>query len=868
MSLDEPSIPEDEAQHGQASHADHRMADILGDKDRTRGARERLKEEGSEEAEDLIGRLHAMDFIDDVIGDDHQMPRKIGDFDITGVLGRGGMGTVYKAYQDSLDREVALKVLAPRFSSDVTMRKRFRKEAKATAAMHHRHIVPIFDYGEASGLMFFAMECVDGVSLDKHIAAAHRKNSVVMTPLDAARRFAGVADALALAHNRQMLHRDVKPGNVLVNEDGTLALADFGLSKFLGEASVHLTSVGGFLGTLHYSPPEQARGEVLGPASDLYSLGVTIYECITGHLPIKGDSTEAMLQALLNEEAPRLRHYLPKASRDLEAVLEKLLSKRPDDRYQNGEALALDLIRVAEGEPIRIRRQNALIRVYRRAKRNPVMTLAISAGLILLIVLGLFFDSLQDNRLFKGRESLAQASGIVSREPGLALGPHGVVSALSGLRFQEVAETSAFLRQLDLAARRLPDEVVAIDRYRTAYRGGVLGESDLIGVLKSGNGKAALGILTPLIEGRRSVNRDVGVEIDLYNLHLARAIVYLSASIADPSRASSDLDIAKYIRPGAFLPRVLATFLKHRNSPNQLVEDLSEFLDKPLLRRSTAEFMIAFAGIGSPATAHLMRFPLSYETRKRFTETAVGWLDGIGDYEIQSNGGYTGLSRALVNGAIPMLNNSGNAVLVNQSMAAARDIFDDMLGADSALIAWQFTYQLLGGDVVPEGTLSERARINGGIHFIRLVQRLMTPAQGEALLSNLSSVIRPLLGDPSRDTGPEFVELRARYESLVGNQVAAMAATDAWLKLDETNPEAQLSAFCALVRQGPTTELEMVTAMTPGAEALQLSLDRKVMSQLLQSYLESQLSRGLGAEVSRKWLVLMLQSIRVAENDG
>src|SRR5690606_37031969 len=138
-------------------------------------------------------------------------------------------------------------------------------------------------------------------------------------PLDAARRFAGVADALALAHKRQILHRDVKPGNILVQPDGTLALADFGLSKFLGEASVHLTSVGGFLGTLHYAPPEQARGEPLTPASDLYSLGVTMFEAITGELPLRGDSTEAMLQALLHEEPRRLRDLLPRVPRDLDA---------------------------------------------------------------------------------------------------------------------------------------------------------------------------------------------------------------------------------------------------------------------------------------------------------------------------------------------------------------------------------------------------------------------------------------------------------------------------------------------------------------------------------------------------------------------
>ena len=148
------------------------MASILGDKAKSLEARNNLRKEGTDEADDLLGRFNAMDFIDSVLGEDYELPEKIGDFEITGVLGRGGMGTVYKAYQENLDREVALKVLAPRFSSDPTMRTRFRKEAKATAAMHHRHIVPIYGYGEASGLLFFAMELVEGVSLDKHVTVA------------------------------------------------------------------------------------------------------------------------------------------------------------------------------------------------------------------------------------------------------------------------------------------------------------------------------------------------------------------------------------------------------------------------------------------------------------------------------------------------------------------------------------------------------------------------------------------------------------------------------------------------------------------------------------------------------------------------
>src|SRR5262245_13054024 len=267
--------------------ADERMAELLGSPSSGAELRRQLQRESTAEAADLLSRLNALDFVHQVVGESTDLPDRLGDYRITGVLGRGGMGIVYLAWQEELEREVALKVLSQSWSADPTMRQRFRAEARATAALHHRHIVPIYDYGEAQGQLFFAMERVDGLSLDKHIAASRRVGRPPLEPRDAARRFAGVADALGLAHKRRILHRDVKPGNILVGADGTLALTDFGLAKALDHASVDLTTrAGGFLGTLHYSSPEQALGRELGPASDLYSLGVTLFEAVAGQLPL------------------------------------------------------------------------------------------------------------------------------------------------------------------------------------------------------------------------------------------------------------------------------------------------------------------------------------------------------------------------------------------------------------------------------------------------------------------------------------------------------------------------------------------------------------------------------------------------------
>ncbi|MBP8302208.1 MAG: serine/threonine protein kinase, partial [Planctomycetes bacterium] len=219
--------PLDESGHSEVdAAADARMADML--RGSTSGAelRRELVSDDTEQASDLLARLDALDFVQQVVGGSSDVPTRLGDYTIKGLLGRGGMGTVYLGWQEELEREVALKVLSPHFSSDSTMRKRFRAEARATAALHHRHIVPIYDYGESQGMLYFAMERVDGMSLDKHIAAARRSSRLPMDPLEASRRFAGVADALGLAHRRRLLHRDVKPGNILVGSDGTLALTD------------------------------------------------------------------------------------------------------------------------------------------------------------------------------------------------------------------------------------------------------------------------------------------------------------------------------------------------------------------------------------------------------------------------------------------------------------------------------------------------------------------------------------------------------------------------------------------------------------------------------------------------------------------
>jgi hypothetical protein len=749
--------------------------------------------------------------------------------------------------------------------------------------MHHQHIVPIYDYGEASGHLFFAMERVHGVSLDKHVSVARRNHTVAMEARDAARRFAGVADALALAHKRKILHRDVKPANVLVHADGTLALADFGLSKFLGEqVSAHLTSIGGFLGTLHYSPPEQARGEPLGPASDLYSLGVTMFECMTGYLPLDGDSTEAMLHSLLHEEPSRLRQRIPRAPRDLEAVIDKLLHKKPASRYQDGEALALDLIRVAEGEPVRIRRQSPLTRLYRRARRNPVVPLAVIAALVVTVITVLFVQSLSDNKELKARQVLNEAEAKLRQESGLARGRLGIFNAILGSSGVEAAPQSAFLIQLTAAARQFPDEQATIERFRRAYRGGVLqAHPEIVEQIVAGNGKMALEELTRLInETKAKGTFDTAVRLDLYNLYLARALVYLMASIGQPSSAASDLSLANFIRSGAFLPRMLQAALSavQSNDSSQFLRELEPFLDDPQRKRSTAEFVLALANVCAPTQAHLMRFPMRYAMRKRITQAAITWLGS--EAKSAPNSGYTGLEYELSRHAGIVLKQSGDAQVVAASYQAARQILGQMVGAGSRLQAWRFTFQLLNDARAQAADLGARERIEGAIHYARVVQSSKAVGEGEQLLRSLRiEKVHKLIESMPND--PLAIELRARLDSWSAPPDDALVPVREWIRLDESDPEAQLCAFCARVRgltgaltaiggtQGPSSGRDNPTnelvgeATTAAAEALFCSFDRTAMLERLTRRLRSEVERESRAE-NRLVLNGMLDNLMAA----
>ncbi len=362
--------------------------------------------------------------------------RRVAGYRIVRELGRGGMGIVYEAVHVGLDRPVALKVLGSSAAPDSGGRRRFLNEAKTAAGLHHTHIVPVFDVGQVGGLCYYAMQRIEGSGLDRVIKHLRRDRAVAAgstypggtpraTPPPAAapgppeppafggettatwaarpagghapdrdeddeptpfepprgsayyRWVAGVgeqaAEALAHAHQRGVIHRDVKPSNLLVDARGTIWMADFGLARRLADPSQ--TQIDSLLGTPRYMSPEQARIGPIDGRSDVYSLGATLYELITLRPPFEGRTAAELIDQIATRDPSPIRGFDPKVPRDLETIVMKALQKRAVDRYATAADLAEDLNRYLHHEPVRARRIGPLGRAWRVARRHPSLTI-------------------------------------------------------------------------------------------------------------------------------------------------------------------------------------------------------------------------------------------------------------------------------------------------------------------------------------------------------------------------------------------------------------------------------------------------------------------------------------------------------------
>jgi serine/threonine protein kinase len=366
---------------------------------------------------------------------DNPSPQRLGDFELVRELGRGGMGVVYEARQVSLNRRVALKVLGGDLGLTGKAVQRFRREAEAAARLHHTNIVPVYATGEQGGIHFYAMELIDGPSLDQVIRQLRQTSnppqpkdgnvasadSVAPANLDAtgpyvapragcgtaglsssslssgsayfdtvARLVAEVADALEYAHRQGVIHRDIKPSNLLLAPTGRLSVNDFGLARILEQPAMTMT--GEFVGTPAYMSPEQiAAGRTpLDHRTDIYSLGATLYELLTLQPPFRGERRDQVLAQILHKEPRAPRKVNAKVPVDLETICLKALEKDPDRRYQAAGAMAEDLRRYLNRFAISARRAGPVQRLAKWVRRRPALAATLALAFVLALVAAFF----------------------------------------------------------------------------------------------------------------------------------------------------------------------------------------------------------------------------------------------------------------------------------------------------------------------------------------------------------------------------------------------------------------------------------------------------------------------------------------------
>jgi serine/threonine protein kinase len=346
----------------------------------------------------------------------------IGGFRIAREIGRGGMGVVFKARDDKLDRDVAIKVLAPAFAHSEERRRRFLREAKSAARIVHPNIATVFEVGDSDGRLFIAMELVVGQSLRRKLEDGP------LAPLEAARIVGAAARALVKAHSLGIVHRDIKPDNVMLTEDGLVKVLDFGLAKLraregdgllassAGEAEASATTLGTaegrILGTPGYMSPEQSRGSDVDQRTDVFALGVLLYELVAGEQPFGGDTPLDKLASVTRDEPPTLeREPL------LDTVIKKCLEKAPDDRYADCEifADALDGLTFS-ANPARPRDDRSVSKVVGTGPRNATRKLGLVAALV-AIGIAIFIGTRPDAAPELASSSTAETSATAAPSP-------------------------------------------------------------------------------------------------------------------------------------------------------------------------------------------------------------------------------------------------------------------------------------------------------------------------------------------------------------------------------------------------------------------------------------------------------------------
>ncbi|HEX4697203.1 MAG TPA: protein kinase [Candidatus Udaeobacter sp.] len=347
----------------------------------------------------------------------HDTHWRVGNYEILEEIGRGGMGVIYRARQRHSRRIVALKRIVSYHADSRETLERFRREAEAAASLDHPNILPIYEVGQGEdALPFFSMKYAPGGSLQKAEPALRGE------PRECVRLMAKVARAVEYAHEHGVLHRDLKPGNILLDGRGEPFVTDFGLAKWL-DTTTDLTRTLAIFGTPGYIAPEQAKGPAakLTPAADVYSLGAILFDLFTGRPPFLGEHALAVIQQASEKPAPKLRSLVPLLDRSLETICARCLEREPRARYRSAGDLAIDLERWLEGRPIIARRISPPVRAWRWAKRNPKLAAATAAA---------FGSAMAAAFLFFSRNGLPPQSSLGSRLRPISAIPEKSVAVL------------------------------------------------------------------------------------------------------------------------------------------------------------------------------------------------------------------------------------------------------------------------------------------------------------------------------------------------------------------------------------------------------------------------------------------------------
>ncbi len=477
---------------------------------------EALLERHPSEAEEVRARLRKLSQLGFLLlqgtASRQELPERLGSFRLRERLGAGGMGVVFLAEDEILARSVALKVVRPDLLLIGNARERFRREVEAVARLKHPGILPVYSAGEEGGVPFFTMEYVEGCTLSEVLSHLSRKRpaelsgavlSAAIAVLSPAvgggptkarfgttwteacfRLILAVAEALQHAHERGVLHRDIKPSNVMVTRDGRVVLMDFGLAS--SSESSRITMTGSHVGSLPYMSPEQIRGDAeRGAASDVYSLGVTLYELLTLRCPYLAPNAEVTRKRILEGVPPPIRSLNPQVPWDAETVCLTAMDRDPARRYGMAAAFAADLTNFLEHRPIRARRPGPLLRTRRFVERHPVASVAAALGFLLLVgAAGFAAVQLSTNRELRAanREKGTALEDAQSANRALRVANEEKDEALTQAETANAAMETALARKDDIN-KILRSMIGAPDPWRTDLLNPVARDTKVVEVL-------------------------------------------------------------------------------------------------------------------------------------------------------------------------------------------------------------------------------------------------------------------------------------------------------------------------------------------------------------------------------------------------